>query len=194
MTKRDDQRDEQRSRILTTALAEFNQHGFQGASTRRITAAAGVSSGLLFHYFPSKVALYEELVRFGFRHMAFDEEEARKNPLGFLMSQAESVLTMLSENPEAATMFTFMARAQLNPGISNEVDELFAEQDIVRRIVPVILIGQESGTIRPGNPEALGLAFWAALQGVAEEIASQPGRPMPEASWIVDIVKARPNQ
>ena len=50
--------------ILRGAITFFSEHGFSG-QTRELTAELGVSKGLLYRYFPSKVALidrvYEEV-------------------------------------------------------------------------------------------------------------------------------------
>jgi TetR/AcrR family transcriptional regulator len=50
--------DEKKRRIRDAALEEFAQRGFDGASTNRIVAAAGISKGSLFKYFSSKDELY----------------------------------------------------------------------------------------------------------------------------------------
>jgi AcrR family transcriptional regulator len=47
-----------RERILAAAIQEFARGGFQGTSTRRIAAAAGVTDPLLFYHFKSKAELY----------------------------------------------------------------------------------------------------------------------------------------
>lgn len=47
-----------RDRILETAIRAFGEHGYEGASTNQICAAAGISKGLLFHYFRSKENLF----------------------------------------------------------------------------------------------------------------------------------------
>ena len=46
-----------RERMLDAALATFVDKGIDGASVKDITAAAGVTQGLLYHYFDSKDAL-----------------------------------------------------------------------------------------------------------------------------------------
>ena len=33
------------------------------------------------------------------------------------------------------------------------------------------------------------IAFWYAIQGIAEEIAINPDSPIPEADWIMDILR-----
>ena len=53
--KQDDQR---KDRILEAALIEFSDKGYKKASTNTIVREAGVSKGLLFHYYKSKRDLY----------------------------------------------------------------------------------------------------------------------------------------
>ena len=53
-------------RILNSAFEEFGLNGFEKASTNKIVKNAGVSKGLLFHYFGSKQYLYDYLVAFTF--------------------------------------------------------------------------------------------------------------------------------
>lgn len=58
------QDDARRSRILEAALVEFADKGYKKASTNTIVREAGVSKGLLFHYFTSKKDLYIYLYKF----------------------------------------------------------------------------------------------------------------------------------
>lgn len=51
------------ARILDAAQAEFMAHGYEAASTNRITRRFGGSKATLFRYFPSKEALLEAVVR-----------------------------------------------------------------------------------------------------------------------------------
>jgi len=53
--------EEKRERILNAAMAEFLA-GFKKASTDAIVREAGISKGLLFHYFGTKEKLYNFLV------------------------------------------------------------------------------------------------------------------------------------
>lgn len=52
---------EKRERILKAALQEFAVKGYQNASTNSIVKEAGISKGLLFHYFKSKKDLFRFL-------------------------------------------------------------------------------------------------------------------------------------
>lgn len=49
--------------LLEAAARVFVEHGYAKATTNRIAAAAGVSVGSLYQYFPSKDALAVELLR-----------------------------------------------------------------------------------------------------------------------------------
>ena len=52
-----------RQRIITAALDAYSQHGFRGATTRRIAAFAGVNEVTVFRIFGSKQALLTEALR-----------------------------------------------------------------------------------------------------------------------------------
>lgn len=72
-----------RKLILKAALAEFSEHGFEGASIRRICKASGVSNGRLFHHFKDKSALYlgcaESVFKIYAEHIVTFELDITKN-------------------------------------------------------------------------------------------------------------------
>jgi AcrR family transcriptional regulator len=57
--------EERRVAIVEAAKPLFARHGFTGTTTKQIAHAAGVSEGLVFQHFPSKAALYGEILRQG---------------------------------------------------------------------------------------------------------------------------------
>jgi AcrR family transcriptional regulator len=54
--------DERRRQLLDAGAALFAQHSFEEISMREIADVAGVSKGLLYHYFPSKIDLFKAAV------------------------------------------------------------------------------------------------------------------------------------
>ena len=54
--------DLRRQLILSAAKRCFARHGFAGTTTKSVAAAASISEGLLFKHFPSKSALYAEIL------------------------------------------------------------------------------------------------------------------------------------
>jgi AcrR family transcriptional regulator len=61
---------EKRERVLGAAYDEFLEKGYGEASTNVITQKAGISKGLLFHYFGSKEGLYKFLMEESARRIA----------------------------------------------------------------------------------------------------------------------------
>jgi AcrR family transcriptional regulator len=59
--------EERRKAIVEAAMPLFARKGFARTTTKEIAEAAHVSEALLFKHFSSKVALYEEILRFGCR-------------------------------------------------------------------------------------------------------------------------------
>ncbi len=49
---------EKQDRIINAAIKEFAQKGYENASTNEMVKEAGISKGLLFHYFKNKKQLY----------------------------------------------------------------------------------------------------------------------------------------
>jgi TetR/AcrR family transcriptional regulator, transcriptional repressor of aconitase len=54
--------DLRRQLILSAAKRCFARHGFSGTTTKSVAAAASISEGLLFKHFPTKSALYAEIL------------------------------------------------------------------------------------------------------------------------------------
>ena len=55
---------EKRDRVINAAIEEFARFPYEKASTNHIVEKAGISKGLLFHYFDNKQSLYEQLIGF----------------------------------------------------------------------------------------------------------------------------------
>ncbi len=54
--------EERKVGIIRAAIPIFAENGFNGAYVRDIAKAAGISEALIYRHFPSKEALYEELL------------------------------------------------------------------------------------------------------------------------------------
>ena len=65
--RRDGTAPDSRQRVFTAAAAEFAAHGYAGASVDRIARAAALNKAMIYYHFPSKAALYREILRDMFR-------------------------------------------------------------------------------------------------------------------------------
>ncbi|MDF2988719.1 MAG: hypothetical protein K0R50_4229 [Eubacterium sp.] len=59
---------EKKEKIINVCLEEFVQKGFELASTNNIVVKAGISKGLLFHYFGSKKNIYLYLLDYAIEY------------------------------------------------------------------------------------------------------------------------------
>jgi Transcriptional regulator len=186
--KRKEQIIQRKWQILAIALEQFIKKGYYGTSTREISKIAGISSGLMFHYFESKEALYHSLIEIGTEKMNFNIEEARDNPKIYLQTFAETTLNKLREDVFYGKMFVFIDDAQHTFGIPEESTKLLKKCDIVRQCIPIIEMGQEKGMFKKGNSHALCVAFFGAIQGIAQERVRIQDTPIPEVEWLMDII------
>src|ERR1700730_308321 len=87
--------DLRRQLILGAARRCFARNGFAGTTTKSVAAAAAISEALLFKHFPSKAALYAEILA----------EECEADP---------DLLHLLGQEPSTATLVEFV-RARVGP-------------------------------------------------------------------------------
>lgn len=67
-----DLKKEKQDRMINAALKVFAANGYKHASTDDIVVQAGISKGLLFHYFGSKLGLYGFLYDYSVRFMKLE--------------------------------------------------------------------------------------------------------------------------
>ena len=189
MTVRNDQKEKRRQEILYAGLSLFIQKGYSGTTVKDIASTVGMSVGLLFHYFASKEELYTELIRFGIEGPMSTMQPTQLEPLAFFEVTAEQILNYIQSDPFAAKMFVLMNQAFYSEDVPVRVKEMMRGFDIYTPTVQLISQGQANGTIREGDPMALTIAYWGAIQGVAETIAMHSILPCPEGRWIADILR-----
>ena len=189
---RAEQKEKRRAQILDAGLGLFLRKGFAATKVQDIADAVGMSVGLLFNYFESKEKLYEELVRIGVSGPQSVMPATDAEPLEYFEAVAEGLLHAIRSKPFTAKMFAFVNQAVRNEDASETVRGLLSQIDTITQCIPLIKAGQANKTIRAGNPYALSIAFWSAIVGIAEMIALEPAAPCPEAEWVVDILRAKP--
>ncbi len=93
--------DERRAQILTCARRLFSERHFAAVSTAQIAREAGVTRGLVHHYFGAKRALYLEVVRDLVRLAPATPLETTAGPLATRVDVAiDRWLTMVERNRE----------------------------------------------------------------------------------------------
>lgn len=85
-------REQTRKQILDSAFELFANEGFSKTSIAAVAKVAGVSKGLIYHYFSSKEdilnGIIDNLVALGEGMMGFPEEFTPKDKLRFIIEQS----------------------------------------------------------------------------------------------------------
>ena len=191
METRKEQKERRRQEIIYASLELFVGKGYAATKITDIAKRANMSTGLLFHYFESKEKLYEELVRMGLEGTAYPTEQKCDHAIDFFVGFTTQLFLYMRQQPVMAKMFVLMAEAQRSEATPEHIREIAMQVNTIEQFVPIIEWGQQEGTIREGNPRVISNAFWCSIQGIAERYATNQEIDLPEADWIVDIVRKR---
>lgn len=188
-------RDEQRGKILQVAARVFARKGLAATKMADIAAAAGVSYGLAYHYFPSKERLFAELVESTARSTISLYQQALEQPgtpwdkLFWLVAH---VLEGLQQLPEFGKLVFQVYASDAVPVALREI--VRNERLLTRQIIQQLIVeGQAAGQVVVGDPVQLTTALTACIQGLAfdtlfaeEEVAHN----LPAVEDILRLVKA----
>ncbi len=189
MSKRTEQKEQRRNQILRTALDLFIKKGYAGTKISDIAQSADMSTGLLFHYFSSKENLYEELIKLGISGPESLLSTLRSLPPILFFEQAcKQIFAAIEADSFTAKMFVLMNQTFSSASTPQNIQSLFQNFNYYEACVPIVQAGQKDKTIRDGDPLALSVAFWSAIQGVAQAVALY-GVPCPQSEWIIDIIR-----
>jgi TetR/AcrR family transcriptional regulator len=125
---------EKQDRIINAAIKEFAQKGYDNASTNEIVKEAGISKGLLFHYFQSKKQLFFFLFDYSYNLVA--DEFYKKVDLterDFFKRIRQAVLIKMDLQTKYPDILTFIQEAfiQDSPEIKDEFDKKKQELNAV---------------------------------------------------------------
>ena len=94
--------DERRAQLLEKGAELFTSHSYDELSMNKIATEVGISKALLYHYFPSKQAFFEEtLSTWAERLRVQTEPDPDLSPLEQLTSSLDAFLALVEENSGA---------------------------------------------------------------------------------------------
>lgn len=160
---------ERRDQILHAALKVFAYKGLKAAKIADIAAQAGISQGLIHHYFVCKEDVFTAVVERAMTGaMAAFEDPASVNsdPLERLTLITDRMLQGLVIHPEYMLVLT---QSLVNQDAPPEVGKLLASlgQQLNTLLVGLIEAGQAAGKVVQGNPQELAMTYIATIQGLA---------------------------
>ncbi len=164
-----------RQAIVDVAKACFARKGFHQASTAEICAAAGISPGALFHYFPSKKAIIAAIVEQEGAETAayFDAAEDGDDLYAEVMGFLDLALELAADGDFASLTLEIAAEATRDP----DIGRLAARNDAeLRARLEGLLDGAaRRGQIDPGLPASEAASCLTMLvDGAFSRVATDP--------------------
>lgn len=162
--------------ILNAAMKEFAQKGYKNASTNEIVKEAGISKGLLFHYFKNK----KELFLFLFNHAievmtekVYSKIDWNERDIFIKYTQIAYVKSgVVQQYPE---MFNFIQGTVLedSPEIKTEIEG--ASKEKIAGFYSKFLSDVDVSKFKEGIDiqKAINIIFWS-LEGFGNQYKSTP--------------------
>ena len=164
--------EEKRREILAAAAATFARYGYHGTNLQRVAACAGMGKSSLYHYFPTRDALFTALADGFLRHEATlfaDASHAGDDARAQLRALLEAMVELFDSWTKVGPLLVdFLC----TPHGRRRVRETFrTARGVLARIVRR---GQREGVFRPGAPAALATMVLALLDGLFLQELMEP--------------------
>ena len=162
---------DRRQQLLEAALDLFAQKGFEGATTKEIAAAAGVTEAIVFRHFPNKQALHTAVLAYKHQSPAaqafFAETQAlidRNDDVGLCRAIIRIVIENYRRDARYQRLLLFAALEGNESALAYHRQQSLPFYELLCQYIER---RQREGAIRPGPP---GMVLCAAA-GMATQYA-----------------------
>jgi AcrR family transcriptional regulator len=161
-----------RAALVAAGRRLFGQAGFAATSVEDLAREAGVTTGALYHHFPTKAALFEavfELVHGELMTASAAAAARAQGPVDLLALGFEAFLDKVLE-PDVQRIVITDAPAVLGPARFTELDERYAFAAIVAALEACASVG----ALRADDPQTLATLLLGMLTRGGMLVASSP--------------------
>ena len=160
-------RQKNKALIFEAAKAEFETHGFKGASIKRIAERAGIPRANIHYYFEDKTDLYQQLLSsiIDIWNTHYDTLNANDDPKTALTAYIRAKVQYSMTDPQASRIFAseiIHGAPVLQDYLSNEFKSWVNDK------VQAIQGWQAQGLIDDINPHHLLFLIWSSTQHYAD--------------------------
>lgn len=186
-------KDERREQILSAALKAFAAKGFAATKISDIVARAGMSHGLVYHYFASKEEIFYALLKRAMDASAESVVMVENLPLPSIekvRQTAKYILGGMEKYEDSAYYFLIVIHASVMENTDEAHQALMSTSNIaLQSMARTLKAGQEAGEVAQGDTLDMATAFFAAIQGLALYKLSAKDFRMPDPELLVNMVK-----
>ena len=156
---------ERRRQILDAAVRVFAREGFHATRVSDIADEADVAYGLVYHYFPSKEKVLDELFTERWSLLLVAIEEADKSgddPRDKLRSVARFIIESYRYDPDLMKVIIVEVTRAANSFGRTHLDDIDAAFRLIERIITE---GQSSGNFRKEvDPYFASMTFYGVIE------------------------------
>ncbi len=171
--------EQRKEQIVRLATSMFAKNGYDGLTIRMLALACGISEPALYKYFPSKQAIYREVLQNLKKQLTIDKLESKisksEDIKEILFTLARHIIDIYGSKPEFTRLLLFCSLE--NHDLSGEVFNII-RGPFVRILSEKLKKLKKSGKIREIDPEitarcfvgmvmdcSLGMDLWKNKQG-----------------------------
>lgn len=163
-----------RAEILAAAERIFVEHGYEGATIRKIADEVGLSSTALYMHFSEKSEILHEICSQAFSSLLEANEAIAGQsggPDARLRVMLETYVAFGFENPNAYRLVYMTRPIELREGAQSAATELGHE--LFRSFEKAVEEVEAAGLLR-GDARTTAQALWAGIHGVVSLVISKP--------------------
>lgn len=178
-------REARKEQIRIEALRQFAAKGLAATRIQDIAESVGMAQGLLYHYYPSKEAIYIDLVKDAMDKTLEASEGLKamdapaREKIGIAIKELLQTIEKSERFAETCCLIAQMADI-VPPGKEKTLIEEKRKAPY-RVVADIMRQGQREGSVVAGDPDELALLFWSSINGLAiYRIAHNYVGPMPD--------------
>lgn len=170
LTRREQERLVRVELILDSAEELFLDKGFTATTMNDIGEAAEFGRATLYHYFPSKEAIYVAILERAMDSLIVDTAKATKqvdDAPEKIDKIRDTLLAFLYQKQNFFHLY-FITRAEVLPSLGKDHAKRIEKKtkEFEKIFHDIYLDGADKGVLKPGDPLALGDIFFAQIIGL----------------------------
>ena len=181
---------ERRAEILDAAQRLFVEHGYEGATIRKIADAVGLSSTALYMHFREKDEILAEICRASFARLIDANDAIRhttERPETRLVLMLRAYLDFAFANPDAYRLVYLTRPAEARGGAEATATAL--GHQLYRSFETEVEAVAAAGRLAE-DPRVAAQVLWAGVHGLASLIITKPYFDWVERDRLVDALLA----
>ena len=164
-----------RAEILAAAERIFVEHGYEGATIRKIADEVGLSSTALYMHFAEKGEILHEICRGAFERLICENREiaGENEPAeARLRHMMDAYVRFGFTNPNAYRLIYLTRPVEARHGAQSAAEQMGAE--LFKSLEVLLDELAAAGRLRSDNSRLAGQVLWAGAHGIVSLVITKP--------------------